>query len=310
MIEESNCIKKRWKKLGNLYDPRLSNFHKMQFSHASNPVPIHLESNIFRIFFNIRDKKNRSSIAAVDIDIIKKKIIYEHQGIFFKYGSEDSFFSHGVSLGNFYDVDNSRYMLFMGWKMMPDKYWQGRIGRLLIDGNSNISLDKKQPILDINSIDMISLSYPWILFTNSFYQIWYGSTLSWKKDNGEMLHVINYASSNDGNIWKRHGQVIPHKLGVAQAFSRPSVIICNETYHMWFSYRGNKNDKYKIGYATSEDALNWILRLDHKNICTSECGWDSEMIEYPYVFLHNDELYMLYNGNDYGRTGFGLAKYE
>ena len=38
--------------------------------------------------------------------------------------------------------------------------------------------------------------------------------------------------------------------------------------------------------------------------------WDSEMICYPYVFEHKDDLYMLYNGNDYGKTGFGLAVLE
>jgi putative glycosyltransferase len=36
-------------------------------------------------------------------------------------------------------------------------------------------------------------------------------------------------------------------------------------------------------------------------------GWDSEMIEYPFVFDHAGERYMLYNGNGYGKSGFGLA---
>jgi hypothetical protein len=36
-------------------------------------------------------------------------------------------------------------------------------------------------------------------------------------------------------------------------------------------------------------------------------GWDSEMIEYPFVFEHDGLRYMLYNGNGYGRSGFGLA---
>jgi hypothetical protein len=31
------------------------------------------------------------------------------------------------------------------------------------------------------------------------------------------------------------------------------------------------------------------------------------MIEYPFVFDHADQRYMLYNGNGYGKTGFGLA---
>ncbi|MFM8395102.1 MAG: hypothetical protein ACKOB4_14370, partial [Acidobacteriota bacterium] len=42
-------------------------------------------------------------------------------------------------------------------------------------------------------------------------------------------------------------------------------------------------------------------------IDVSAAGWDDEMIEYPFVFEHRGRLFMLYNGNGYGRTGFGLA---
>jgi hypothetical protein len=34
------------------------------------------------------------------------------------------------------------------------------------------------------------------------------------------------------------------------------------------------------------------------------------MIEYPFVFRHRDRWIMLYNGNDYGRSGFGMASSE
>ena len=42
-------------------------------------------------------------------------------------------------------------------------------------------------------------------------------------------------------------------------------------------------------------------------IDVSDDGWDSEMICYPFVFDHKGKRYMLYNGNDYGKKGFGLA---
>ncbi|MDR0233611.1 MAG: hypothetical protein LBI31_02235 [Zoogloeaceae bacterium] len=35
-----------------------------------------------------------------------------------------------------------------------------------------------------------------------------------------------------------------------------------------------------------------------------------EMIEYSIVFDHGRQRYMLYNGNGYGKTGFGLAVLE
>ena len=34
------------------------------------------------------------------------------------------------------------------------------------------------------------------------------------------------------------------------------------------------------------------------------------MLCYPFIFDHGGERYMLYNGNDYGKTGFGIAQLE
>ena len=45
-------------------------------------------------------------------------------------------------------------------------------------------------------------------------------------------------------------------------------------------------------------------------ITASESGWDSETVEYPDVFDSGGTRFMLYNGNRYGQTGFGLAVFE
>ena len=76
---------------------------------------------------------------------------------------------------------------------------------------------------------------------------------------------------------------------------------------MWFSYRSGTGEKYRIGHATSKDGKIWNLSLNKAGIDVSANGWDSEMIEYPFVFSHKNQRYMLYNGNGYGKTGFGLA---
>jgi len=155
----------------------------------------------------------------------------------------------------------------------------------------------------------VSLSYSWVIQDNNVYKMWYGSTIDWKSKNGEMIHVIKYATSKDGEKWQKHGLAIPYELGVAQAFSRPTVAKDNDGYHMWFSYRSGDGTKYRIGYAHSLDGKSWD-RKKNSGIDVSDDGWDSEMICYPFVFDHKSERYMLYNGNDYGKTGFGLAILE
>jgi hypothetical protein len=76
---------------------------------------------------------------------------------------------------------------------------------------------------------------------------------------------------------------------------------------MWFSYRGGNGIPYRIGHATSTNGLKWALSLDCQDLDVCPKGWDSDMVEYPYVFTHNGEVIMLYNGNGYGQSGFGMA---
>ena len=179
----------------------------------------------------------------------------------------------------------------------------------MLETDFSLTLDGDGPFLPSSDVDPISLSYPWVLRDqDGSYRMWYGSTVTWDAGNGEMLHVINHAVSPDGHKWQRRGLAVPYALGKAQAFSRPTVTgDASGGYHMWFSYRSGTGEKYRIGYARSYDGDAWELSLGDAGIDVSSSGWDAEMIEYPFVFDHKGERFMLYNGNDYGRTGFGLA---
>ncbi|WP_284358983.1 hypothetical protein [Candidatus Phycosocius spiralis] len=303
---------RRWKKLGQLYVPRESGQHPKLISHAANPLPVHMAGDVYRIFFSARDEQHRSSVGAVDVDIVQHKVITEHQNPFFAHGPVGSFYSDGVSIGNCYEANGVRYMLFMGWQNPPTGHWRGDIGRLIVTPQLSLQQDGEQFFMGSDSTDPISLSYPWVQARPSGgFDMWYGSTLTWDAGNGEMLHVIQHASSDDGSNWSRTGLAVPYEIGSAQAFSRPTVVLNDGGgFEMWFSFRNGSGEKYRIGYAKSEDGKKWTLDLKNTGIDVSPSGWDSEMIEYPFVFDHNGARYMLYNGNGYGKTGFGLAVLE
>jgi len=79
---------------------------------------------------------------------------------------------------------------------------------------------------------------------------------------------------------------------------------------MWFAHRGTKDYvTYRIGFATSKDGKKW-LREDEKagiTISKNKNDWDGESICYPYIFEYKNKKFLLYNGNNYGLTGFGYA---
>jgi len=304
-------LKYRWTKLGCLYTPAEHGRHPKLATHAANPLAIHLNNNVYRVFYSGRDIDNRSSVGAVDIDIVRRSVIQDHHEPFFLHGPPGSFYADGVSIGNCFRAGSRQYILFMGWQAAEGSQWRGDIGGLEVLPDLGLALAGEHPWLSANETDPISLSYPWVSARpGGGYDMWYGSTRCWDAGNGEMLHVLNHATSNDGLLWTRHGLAIPFEIGRAQAFSRPTVARMEDgTVQMWFSYRPGRGKTYRIGYAV-DNGTGWRLQLDDGGINVSADGWDAEMIEYPFIFDHGGQRYMLYNGNGYGRTGFGLAVLE
>jgi hypothetical protein len=94
-----------------------------------------------------------------------------------------------------------------------------------------------------------------------------------------------------------------HRVG------RPYVIREQGLYRMFYS-AGTKSKVYRLAYADSPDGINWTRKDDEVGIDVSEAGWDSQMMAYPSVITTEAGTFLFYNGNDYGREGFGYAVLE
>jgi len=297
-----------WKKLGQIFVP--DNENPYLLSHAANPLPVQIDQDVYRVFYCGRNEEQKSSVGCVDIDIERRAVVRYPKEPLVTYGPAGTFASHGISIGNVYRAEGVDYILFMAWQNPPDAHWRGDIGRLKLTDKARLEIDPDEPFLGVDEEDAVSLSYPWVMYHEGEYKMWYGSTLTWEAGNGEMLHVLKYATSQDGQVWERHGLAIPYEIGVAQAFSRPTVIIDEDGYHMWYSYRSGQGIPYRIGYARSKDGRSWERLEQQSGISVSENGWDSQMVCYPFVFDHAGKRYMMYNGNSHGKTGIGLAVLE
>jgi hypothetical protein len=153
------------------------------------------------------------------------------------------------------------------------------------------------------------------------YYMWYIYGIRWLRKSAEnvpeRVYKIGYALSSDGISWKKAGrQLIPNKLNSDECQALPTVIDFNDRFHMFFCYRQavgfrkDRNHAYRIGYAFSDDLVTWVRDDDNAGIDVSDGEWDSDMMCYPHVFRCDDQIYMLYNGNEFGRGGFGIALLE
>jgi hypothetical protein len=140
--------------------------------------------------------------------------------------------------------------------------------------------------------------------------MWYVSAVRWEKraDGWRHYYLIKYAESRNGMEWRRDGRIaVGFKSEDEYAIGRPHVLKTGNLYRMWYCSRG---DRYRIGYAESQDGLAWERRDELAGIEPPAEGWDSEMQAYPMVFRNGRQWVMLYNGNGYGATGFGWATSE
>ena len=298
----------QWKKLGRVFVP--DNHPPWMETHAANPVVEHLDEDIYRVYFSGRDNNNRSSIGYVDVDINPPfKIIGVAPRPLVVPGERGMFDDSGVSLGCIVNVEGRKFLYYLGWNLGVTVPWRNSIGLAIFNEKSGM-YEKfgKAPLLDRCEVDPYTISYPYVMKDGNIYRMWYGSSLGWGKDWMEMAFVIKYAESHDGIHWNREGHIaLNFKSDKESAIARAFVLNEKEKYKMWYSYRG---DSYRIGYAESTDGVQWTRKDELAGIDVSENGWDSEMIEYPHVFDHKDSRYMFYNGNGFGKTGFGLAVLE
>lgn len=305
----------KWRKLGRIFNPDDIKSYWMN-SHAAVPFCCSsngVENKIIKIFFSSRDEKNRSNINWIKYDLEEKKIIEVSENPILIPGKLGTFDDSGVMGSCLIEKDNNKFLYYIGWNLGKTVPFRNSIGIAKEMENGNYEKLYEGPILDRTKEEPYFVASNCVLFDEGIYKIWYLSCVKWEKIENEIRHFyhIKYAESLDGINWERKGKVaIDFRDEYEYAISVPRVLKIDGKYIMWFSSRGSKEyPSYRIRKAESIDGVNWN-RFDEIELNVSKEGWDSEMVCYPFVFEYKNKLYMLYNGNGYGKTGIGLSVLE
>jgi hypothetical protein len=295
----------RWKKLGLVYQP--GGDRPWRLSHAATPVAEVLRGSMIRVYFTSRDANNRSHISCLELDLRRPAIV---RGLrdepLVEPGPAGAFDADGSAMGCLVRDGSRRLLYYLGWQLQSDVPWRNSIGLCIATDDSMTFTKRPGQLLGFSAIDPHSISYPWVLRDGDRWRMWYGSNLGWGKTEETMRHVIKYAESPDGLNWERDGRIaIPLDDASGEfAVARPCVLRDDDGYHMWYSRR---TPAYRIGYAHSPDGLVWTRRDSDAGPVPTPGDWDGQSVEYGCVFDADGDRWMLYNGDAYGRAGFGLA---
>ena len=263
-----------WKKLGLVYVP--DGTERLRRTHASLPVPVQIEECVYRVLFASRDDRNYSHIWSIDVELSheKPKVLRRSTSPLLKPGPIGHFDDCGVYPASIAKVDDTLFLYYIGWVTgATSPVFYTNVGLAVSEDNGEtFGRYSSAPIIGRDEID------PWMV-TSSFVherdliKMWYVGGSHWDNEVSpwQSYYQIKYAESADGIRWNKTGHVcIPLKKGEHNV-SRTCVIPRKGGYEAWYGVNAGKG--YRVGYAKSDDGLDWLRRDEEAGILLSDSGW-------------------------------------
>lgn len=303
----------KWEKMGLVY---ACDFHGTGY--AQDAFIDVVSDDVWRIYYTARTKDVCSLPYALDVEAgSPQKIIRICDKPLLTLGRSGTFDETGITLTSIVQVGGEKYLYYCGWNRRSTVPYALSIGvAVSSDGGATFKKMHEGPIVDRCRHHPIAVSAPCVILEEGIFKMWYITFTEWIVYEGKMepTFVIAYATSNNGVDWDVAPRICIYSTYKGESFARPWVIRDEGIYKMWYAsrgprgYRNRDGQHYVLEYAESPDGVTWDRRPADCGLATSESGWDSDMLEYASVLRHGGFYHMLYNGNGFGKTGFGYAR--
>lgn len=301
----------KWERIGRIFCA--DRHSEWMYSHAMIPIAERIEGDHYRVYFSPRDRLNRGHGAFVEIDLrAPTRVVRIHERPVLEPGDLGCFDDSGALPNSIVHVDGRKLLYYTGINLGVTVKIRNSIG--LAEWREDLQRFERcyrGPVIDRTKEQPHFVATPEVRHDDGRYRAWFSSCVRWSLEDSAPKHhyLIEYAESPDGVAWRRDNRVaVGFRDAHEYALGVPRVLKGAGGYEMWFCSRASAGrPTYRIRHARSPDGIEWTRAGDDIALDVSESGWDSEMTCYPFVFDHAGSRYMLYNGNGYGRTGFGLA---
>ena len=296
-----------WKKLGRIFDPTQHRLANNCREFAQSPQALVFDDFV-RIYFSTREKdaagKYLSHISFVDMDKAFKGVIGVSGHTVINLGELGCFDEHGIFPMNVCRVDDKILAYTTGWNRKVSVSTDASIGLALSeDDGRTFRKFGKGPVLTPSLNEPFLVGDAFVAVYGDTYHMWYVFGTKWARPAlegaPERVYKIAHATSSDGISWVKEGRLlITDKLNADECQALPTVIHLRGRYHMFFCYRHatdfrrNRNRGYRIGYAYSDDLVDWTRDDDSAGIDVTDGSWDSDMLCYPHVFRVDGEVYL------------------
>jgi hypothetical protein len=298
-----------WKKKGLISNPLKK--YSWAMNGSLQPTSLLLENSI-RVFCGFRDIQGISRIGYIDLDLDNpsRVIDYSKEPIL-DIGKPGTFDESGVVPSALYFDGDTLFLYYAGYQL-GTKVRFSVLGGLAISKDVGKSFERfsNTPLFERTNEELLFRVPHSIIKAESGFKIWYGGGSNFIKGKNKILpsYNIRYLETDDLTKIPEKGKTFLDINGKEYRLGRPNVFVEDGSYKMFYGY-STEEILYKLGYAESNDLSNsWVRKDNELNLPLSKEGWDSEMMAYPsYVKTSTNNRILFYNGNNYGREGFGYA---
>lgn len=313
----------KWEKLGKIFDPSQFSLGNGYNIFAKSPQAL-VFKDFVRIYFCAQklteDGKYLSCPHYVDFDKTLQSILDVSAAPVIELGGMGFFDEHGIFPINVLRCDERILAFTTGWSRRAEVSIEMEIGlaESFDDGVTFNKIGLGGPVMAPTLSEPVLVGDAFVRFCAGTFHMWYIFGSQWQRATQaaepDRFYRIAYASSSDGINWRRDGRYIIETKLENECQALPTVFMRGGRHHMMFCYRdafdfrGNRDKAYRLGYAYSNDGYTWMRNDDEVGIDLSFGDWDSEMMCYPHVFEVDGSHFLLYNGNEFGKYGFGAAK--
>ncbi len=307
-----------WRKLGNVFDPTVSQPKPWMQEYAQCPTPFVVSDKVLRVFIACRpspgsDLQYVSYPGYVDLDRHDlNKVIGLSDSPLMPLGNPGAFDEFGIMPSCMVRRDDGIYAYYSGWTRMQSVPYTLSIG-VAVSRDNGITFSKlgEGPTLGLSLNEPYLVTGPSVRRVGDQWLMWYLTGKKWLLQNGkqEPIYQIALAKSRDGINWKHDGTTIIPTLSENECQDMFSPFFMADKWHAIFAWRDpTSTGEYRFGYASSDDLETWVRDDTQTGIELSESGWDSKMMCYPQIIELDGRILMFYCGNTFGRGGFGIAE--
>jgi len=303
----------RWRKHGLVWGPDGS--LPWARSHATCPTPIVLADGRLRVFVQCRDAGRVGRVGWVDLDgDDPRRVVDWAREPALDVGAPGHFDDNGVFPTSVLEMpDGSLRMYYVGFELCHHIRYRLLTGLAVSDdGGQKFRRWCRTPVLERSSAEPHFRSGAWVLRWGDGFRMWYVAGGRWEVLDGKPMPVydIRHLASPDGLTWGDEGEVVlPINPAREHGFGRPYVRRDGAHWAMHYSVRRRDPVRYRLGWARSHDGLHWQREDDRLGMDVSPGSWDGDSIEYAAEIDAGGRRWLLYNGDDFGAAGFGIAEY-